>query len=223
MTFRLKLRVVAPMPAEYRHQGVSSIKICSVVFLLGFAAALVAYGAENKADPWQPVRFLIGRWTGTAEGQAGTGTVERRYEFMLRDQFIQEHNTSTYPPQEKNKAGEVHQHMSIISYDRQRKTLVLRQFHVEGFVNLYALNQTASTPERLVFESEHFENFDNSWKAKETSDIVSPDEFIETFELAAPGKSFEIYSRNHLKRASSKPSANAGVGARVALVVRRSR
>jgi hypothetical protein len=202
MTFQLKLRIVAPMPAEYRHRGVSSIKICSVVFLLGFAAALVAYGAENKADPWQPVRFLIGRWTGTAEGQAGTGTVERRYEFMLRDQFIQEHNTSTYPPQEKNKAGEVHQHMSIISYDRQRKTLVLRQFHVEGFVNLYALNQTASTPERLVFESEHFENFDNSWKAKETYDIVSPDEFIETFELAPPGKSFEVYSRNHLKRAS---------------------
>ena len=51
-----------------------------------------------------------------------------------------------------------------------------------------------------IFESEHFENFNNSWKAKETYEVVSNDEFIETFELAPPGKPFEIYSRNHLKR-----------------------
>ena len=164
------------------------------------AAAASVYAAEDRPDPWQPIRFFIGHWKGTAEGEAGTGTVERRYEFILRDQFIQEQNTSTYPPQEKNKTGEVHHHLSIISYDRQRKTLMLRQFHVEGFVNLYALNQGASTPKRLVFESEHFENFNNSWKAKETYDLISEDEFVETFELAPPGKPFQLYSRNHLKR-----------------------
>ena len=36
---------------------------------------------------------------------------------------------------------------------------MLRQFHEEGFVNLYALNPVASTPTRLVFESVSFENF----------------------------------------------------------------
>ena len=168
------------------------------------AAAVVLCVAEDKPDQWQRVRFFVGRWTGTTDGQPGQGTGERSYEFILRDQFIQKHSTSTYPPQEKNKAGEVHHHMSIISYDRDRNTLMLRQFHVEGFVNLYALNQSASTPKRLVFESEHFENFSNSWKAKETYDIMSPDQFIETFELAPPGKPFEVYSRNHLKRAPSK-------------------
>jgi hypothetical protein len=165
--------------------------------------ALIVAGikaAEEKADPWQPVRFLIGRWTGTAEGEAGSGTVERNYEFM-REHFIEEHNTSTYPPQEKNKTGEVHHHIGIISYDSQRKTLMMRQFHVEGFVNLYALNQARSNPKLLVFESEHFENFNNEWKAKETYEIISQDRFIETFELAPPGKPFQLYSRNHLKRA----------------------
>ena len=170
-----------------------------IAFILAVAAACV-YATEEKPDAWERVRFLIGHWKGSTEGEPGTGTVERSYEFILRDQFIQEHSTSTYPPQEKNKAGEVHHHLGIISYDRQRKTLMMRQFHVEGFVNLYALNQAASSPKRLVFESEHFENFNNSWKAKETYDIISADEFIETFELAPPDKPFQLYSRNHLKR-----------------------
>ena len=171
-----------------------------IVLFLAVAAACV-YAADEKPDGWQPVRFFFGQWKGTAKGEAGTGTVERSYEFILRDRFIEEHSTSTYPPQEKNKTGEVHHHLGIISYDRQRKTLMMRQFHVEGFVNLYALNQAASSSKLLVFESERFENFDNSWKARETYEIISNDEFIEIFELARPGKPFQLYSRNHLKRA----------------------
>jgi hypothetical protein len=162
--------------------------------------AVGLHSEEKKSDPWEPVRFLIGSWRGTVSGQAGSGTVERSYEFILNDQFIQEHNTSTYPPQEKNKAGEVHHHISIISHDHKRDTLVMRQFHQEGFVNLYSLNRRVSKAKVLVFEIEHFENFDNSWKAKETYEIISSDEFIETFELAPPGKGSEVYSRNHFKR-----------------------
>jgi hypothetical protein len=91
--------------------------------------------------------------------------------------------------------------MSIISFDKERKTLMLRQFHVEGFVNLYAFNSVASSPKRLIFEIERFENFSNEWKARETYDIISNDEFVDTFELAPPGKPFQLYSRNHLRRA----------------------
>ena len=177
------------------------MKTRTSVLLIVLAAIATIQAADEKPDPWQPVRFLVGRWHGTTSGQPGTGTVERTYEFILHGHFIEEHNTSTYPPQENNKTGEVHHHLGIISYDQQRKTLMMRQFHEESFVNLYALNQAASKPKLLVFESEHFENFDNSWKGKETYEIISGDEFIETFELAPPGKPFEIYSRNHFKRA----------------------
>lgn len=159
-----------------------------------------AHAEDKQPDPWQPVRFMVGGWEGTVSGESGTGTVARRYEFILHDKFIQEQNTSTYPPQEGNKAGEVHHHVSFISYDHERKSLMLRQFHEEGFVNLYALNQSVSSPTLLVFESERFENFDNSWKARETYQIISNDEFIELFELAPPGKAFGVYSRNHFKR-----------------------
>lgn len=165
------------------------------------AAALPAYADDApKLDPWQPVRFLVGDWKGTASGEPGTGTVERSYELILNGRFVEERNTSTYPPQGKNEMGEVHHHRAFISYDRARKTLMLRQFHEEGFVNLYAMSSAASGPGKLVFESVHFENFDNAWKARETYDVVSHDELIETFELAPPGKPFEIYSKSHLER-----------------------
>jgi hypothetical protein len=36
---------------------------------------VVLFGVEagdEKTDPWQAVRFMIGRWKGTAEGEAGS-------------------------------------------------------------------------------------------------------------------------------------------------------
>ena len=67
-------------------------------------------------------------------------------------------------------------------------------------MNRYTLNAQVSKAGMLVFESEQFENFDNNWRAKETYEISSADEFVEIFELAPPGKPFSVYSRNHFKR-----------------------
>jgi hypothetical protein len=83
------------------------------------------------------VSFLIGRWQGTTEGQPGRGTVVREYSRALNSRFIRVKNQSTYPPQPANTKGEVHEDEGFISFDRSRKKLVLRQFHVEGFVNQY--------------------------------------------------------------------------------------
>lgn len=156
--------------------------------------------SQTKPDVWQPVRFMVGEWRGTSEGQPGKGTVQRAYAFVLHDRFLHEKNVSTYPPQPANKNGEVHEHWSFFSYDRQRKVIVLRQFHQESFVIQYILSDSESKAGKLVFVSESFENLDNRWRAKESYDITSADEFIETFEIAMPGKEFQLYSRNHFKR-----------------------
>ena len=177
------------------------MSLATRIVLCVLSLALPASAQQTPPDPWGPVRFLEGAWQGKAEGKAGDGTVERRYEFVLGKRFLHEKNTSTYPPQERNKKGEVHEHWSMLSYDRARKVLVLRQFHVEGFVNQYAFRPEASTPDRLVFESEAFENLGSKWRARETYHLLGPDEFTETFELALPDKPFEVYSRNHLNRA----------------------
>jgi hypothetical protein len=52
-----------------------------------------------------------------------------------------------------------------------------------------------------VFESEALENIPAGWKARETYAVVSPDEFVETFELASsPEGAYEVYSKNRFKR-----------------------
>ena len=167
---------------------------------LSFGLFMTSANPQPSADPWAPVRFMAGTWKGTATGKAGEGTVARRYEFVLRERFLHERNVSTYPAQERNPKGEVHEHWSFFSFDRARKRIVLRQFHVEGFVNQFALDPEKSTATKLVFESEGFENFSNRWRARETYEIAGPDEFTETFELAPPDKPFEVYGVNRFVR-----------------------
>jgi hypothetical protein len=77
---------------------------------------------------------------------------------------------------------------------------VLRQFHIEGFVNQYKIESVSPDQKTIVFISEAIENIPQGFKAKETYQIINDNEFTETFELAEPGKDFELYSRATLKR-----------------------
>ena len=169
---------------------------------LTLVAVLLLQAAPVPAtpvDPWSAVRFLVGEWTGESEGEPGKGTVKRTYRFVLGNKFLHEQNVSTYPPQPKNEKGEVHEHWSFFSHDRARHTLVLRQFHQEGFVNQFSMK--AESPTGTVgFESEALENVPPGWKARETYEVVSPDEFVETFELASGNGAYEVYSRARFKR-----------------------
>ena len=114
---------------------------------------------------------------------------------MLNGRFIRVQNTSTYAPQPKNPKGEVHQDVGYFSRDGGRKRLVLRQFHVEGFVNQYV-----QEPGTLIFVSEAIENIPAGFRARETYVSLGPDGFEETFELAEPGKDWQLYSRTRFKR-----------------------
>jgi hypothetical protein len=184
--------------------GVSQGSLVLIVFLI-VGSTLVASRIQNNAlvpapDRLAPVATLLGRWAGTTEGQPGKGTVEREYVRLLGTRFIQGRNRSSYPPQDKNPKGEVHEDMGVFSFDTARKTVVFRQFHLEGFVSQYVLDP-ASTVTRLVLTTESIENIPAGWRARETYTFVSPNELEEIFELAEPGKPFEVYSRTRLTRA----------------------
>jgi hypothetical protein len=85
-------------------------------------------------------------------------------------------NASTYPPSQQNQKGEVHQDKGFISYDRTRKTLVLRQFHIEGFVNQYKLESISLDGMTIVFISEAIENIPTGFRAKETYKVTGENE-----------------------------------------------
>ena len=151
-------------------------------------------------DNLAPVAPLLGKWTGTAEGQPGSGTVEREYERALNARFIRVRNRSTYPPQEKNPKGERHEDEGFLSFDRARQLIVLRQFHVEGFVNTYVQDAGAKAG-TISFTTEAIENIPPGFRARETYIFHGADAFEEVFELAEPGKEFEVYSRSRFTRA----------------------
>lgn len=48
--------------------------------------------------------------------------------------------------------------------------------------------------------SEAIENIPKGYRARETYTFISANEFEEVFEIAEPGKDFEVYSKARLKR-----------------------
>jgi hypothetical protein len=168
---------------------------CSLTLM---CCTILAAQTSSVPNIWEPVQFLAGVWEGDVNGQPGTGQSAREYRFVLNKKYLEIRNKSTYPAQPKNPKGEVHEDWGMISYDRSRAAFVLRQFHVEGFVNQYV-----SEPIRegsLRFTSEAIENIPAGYRARETYTSTGPDGFVERFELAEPGKDFELYSETHFHR-----------------------
>jgi hypothetical protein len=173
--------------------------VCALLILATPAPTRAQSAVTSEADPLQPLAFLIGRWEGTSEGQPGAAKVQREYTRILNSRFIRVQNRSVYAPQDKNPKGETHEDLGVFSFDTSRRRAVLRQFHVEGFVNQYIADLDPKFA-KLEFTSEAIENIPPGWRARETYVVLGPDEFEETFDLAAPGKPFELYSRARLKR-----------------------
>jgi hypothetical protein len=171
-----------------------------VVATLGLLLAADAATPQTvQPDPLARLDFMIGRWEGVVEGQPGNGTARREYTRALNSRFIRAVHRGEYPPQEKNPKGEIHEDEGFFSFDKSRQRLVLRQFHVEGFVNTY-VEEADSSPTRIVFTTEAIENIPVGFRARETYLVHGPDAFEEVFEIAEPGKAFDLYSRTRFTR-----------------------
>lgn len=168
--------------------------------LLGAALCAISLQAQNPG--LAPLKYFEGHWEGQAEGEPGKGVSTREYRFEMGGRFLFSRNRSVWAPKKEGEKGEIHEDLGIFSFDRAAKRIVLRQFHVEGFVNEYLLESPAAG-KPLEFVTTRIENIPAGWRARETYRIVSPDEFIEVFSLAEPGKDFERYSETTFRRKSA--------------------
>jgi hypothetical protein len=173
--------------------------------VLAQAAAGQAPAPAAPADVWAPFRFFVGSWEGQGQGSPGQGQGIQTWEFILRGTFLQVRNKAVFDPQAANPKGEVHEDMGVFSYDKARATFVLRQFHVEGFVNQYVLEAAPPDGKTFVFISESIENIPPGFKARLTYKIVDADTFVQTFDLAPPSQEFACYSKGVMKRQKGAP------------------
>jgi hypothetical protein len=143
--------------------------------MAGASATSAATGP--KPPPWERMRFFLGSWVGEGQGQPGRSTVARDYALALGDRFIEVRNTSTYPPQEKNPRGEVHEDRGFISWDRARHRFVAARF-MSRTVNQFVAD-TLGASDSVVFR-----------KA-----MSIPQGIAETYGSSAPMRSSSVQTR----------------------------
>ncbi len=175
------------------------MKTARILWILLFVSVLLDVQAQKNNTIWATMKHFSGTWTGSGTGESGNGAYTRTYQWVLGNNYLEVRNKSLYPPA-ANKPGSTHEDIGYISYDQQRAKFILRQFHIEGFVNTYVLDSLSADGRLIVFASEHIENISKGWRARETYQIVDENTFTEVFELAEPGGDFFEYSRVTLRR-----------------------
>lgn len=185
------LSVPVPQRRPLRGKGALTARAGLALALFCAVATPRPLPAE-EVDPWQPFRLLEGTWEAAIDGKLGTGKGIRRYDFILEDLYFHARHASVRMPQEKSPKGDYHRELSVYSFDRQRGTIVLRQFVVEGYVLRYTC---AVEPRSFVCTSESIESGPGQ-RARLTIRLTDRYRFEEIFELASPGGELEVFFTN---------------------------
>ncbi len=180
--------------------------------LVLFAALMISMvpaslSQEDSPDVWKPFQFFVGKWEGSGEGKSGVSRGKQEFGFVIGGQYLQVKNETVFEPQERMPKGQTHTDWGFFSYDRQRKAYVLRQFHVESFVNQYVCPAPSEDGKTFIFLSEALENLPPGFKARLTYRILDDNNFEQTFDLAAPGQEMECYAKGVLTRVGSRRPA----------------
>jgi hypothetical protein len=147
----------------------------------------------------KPLEWLLGSWEGDARGEPGTGRQTRRYELVLRGEFIMGTNKTIWVPKPGQSESEVHEDLSLISYDRAGGRFVLHVFYVERFVAEYVCEKQTD-PHEWVFTAERVQNGPPGMRARESLASREDDALDSRFELSLSGKPFALYTQETLRR-----------------------
>jgi hypothetical protein len=149
-------------------------------------------------DALKPLEWLLGKWEGSASGEPGSGKQQRRYELVLRGEFIMGSNHTIWVPKAGETEGEVHEDISVFSFDRTAGHFVMHMFYVERFVGEFvAAEQT--DPNQWVFTAARLQNGPAGMQARETF-TRQADTLDSRFDLAMPGKGWAPYTHETLLR-----------------------
>jgi hypothetical protein len=174
-----------------------SLSLAAVAILSAARAAPQAgpdrpgQSAVDQRAVWERLKGLVGSWKG--KGEPGPSEVEQTYELILGGRFLLARTKSV-------SSRETHEDWEILSYDTGRKTVVLRQFVSEGYVNRFVLEEVSEDGGTLVFVTEACEGAPQGFRARQTLALDGADQISQQLELAPPGRPFGGCVTNTLKR-----------------------
>jgi len=114
--------------------------------------------------------------------------------------YIEINNESRFDPSESNPEGEHHIDQNFISFDKDRNTIVFRQFHSEGYVNQYILNDSLSNDSIVIFDTEIIENLAEGGKARWTIKKISTTQIETIFDVSFSNDEYSCFGRNILNK-----------------------
>ncbi|HYQ58732.1 MAG TPA: hypothetical protein VEP89_15435 [Draconibacterium sp.] len=174
------------------------MKLKGLITLFLVIASFSLFAQEN---PLLRFESVIGHWEGTGEGFGNAKSkITADYSWLMNKQYIEVKHHSEFEPTEQNTEGEVHDDKGIISFESARKVVLFRQYHNEGYFTEYALNDSISTPEQLIFETERIENFVPGGRARFTINILADNEIETVFDVGFPEREMACFGTNHLEK-----------------------
>ncbi len=167
--------------------------------LIVLFVVLIPIFSFSQNSNFESINFIIGDWAGTGSGFGNNkSTIESSFQLSMNEKYIEVVNESRFDPTDKNPEGEHHIDKGFISFDKQRKLIVYRQFNIEGYINQYLLNESKSNDSLLIFETETIENFLPGGKARWIITKTSENQIKTTFDVSFPNKEYSCFGENKL-------------------------
>ncbi len=187
--------------------NILSLRHLSIAWLL-FALFIPGAGLSQDSPDWIDKRgdgrfaslvWLVGEWRGYGRFEERVTYLHRKYSYDLGGMYLVERTVDVFPPPEPSTDFEVHQDFVVYYRDTTTGALKAKAFFVEAFVT----SETVSGGENnkpLVMESTQIENAPPGLRTRFTLTRETDARFKETFEIAKPGKEYELVEELVMER-----------------------
>jgi hypothetical protein len=146
--------------------------------------------AVDPADAWRPMHPFMGTWKGTRQGSDGTIKVTRVFATAPTNRHLE--ITESDGGRSRTAVW------GIVSLDRERGLLVLRQFGADGLASDLTLVPAASSGEQLVFATPESE----AARVRITYERADAKTLIERIEQSASGAPLALVSEMRFVRSN---------------------